>query len=190
MGKEKYQKKIETLFRKSLIVNSKSIERIVKDKQYTKQLIRNLMLRKKIYRLTKGCYSIYDESSLVVFCFKPAYLGLQDSLSFYNLWEQETIPIIITTRRVRQGIRNVFGINVLIRRVKKEYLFGYEFHKEGSFYLPYSDIEKTFIDMVYFKERLNEETRKNIMKKINKKKLSLYLKNYPKKFQRKIFENF
>ena len=101
MGKEKYLKDVEKLFEKSPVVNFASIERIVKNKknikQYTKQLIRNLILKNKIRKLTKGCYTKYDENSLAVFCFK-GYLGLQDALSFHNLWEQETIPIIITSK--------------------------------------------------------------------------------------------
>ena len=51
MGKEKYQKKIEELFKKSPVVSFNSIERIIRNKkeikQYTKQLIRNLLLKEK-----------------------------------------------------------------------------------------------------------------------------------------------
>jgi len=102
MGKIKYQEEIKELFRKSPVVSYSSIEKIVKNKknikQYTKQLIRNLLLKKKIKRLAKGYYTIINDSSLAVYCFKPAYLGLQDSLSFHNLWEQETIPVIIVLK--------------------------------------------------------------------------------------------
>ena len=87
MGKTKYKQKIEDLFKKSPVVDYKSVERIVKDKknikQYTKQLIRNLILRGEIKRITKGYYTIHEDTSLAVFCFKPSYLGLQDALSFH-----------------------------------------------------------------------------------------------------------
>ncbi len=173
MGKIKYQEEIKELFRKSPVVSYNSIEKIVKKRknvrQYTKQLIRNLLLKKKIKRLAKGYYTIINDSSLAVYCFKPAYLGLQDSLSFHNLWEQETIPVIITTRKVKPGIRNIMGGNVLIRRLNKKYFFGFDYFND-KIVLPYSDIEKTFIDMLYFKEKLNEETIKNIIKKMDLKK--------------------
>ena len=126
MGKEKYIKDVEELFRKSPVVTYKSVEMRVKKeknvKQYTKQLIRNLILKGRIKRLTKGYYTYFDDNSLGIFCFKPSYLGLQDALSLHNLWEQETIPIIITTRKVRQGIRKMIGGNVLIRRIEQRYL--------------------------------------------------------------------
>ncbi len=192
MGKEKYIRVIENLFGKSAVVSSSSIARIVKNKkktkQYTKQLIRNLISKGKIKRLTKGYYTSYEEVSLSVFCFKPAYLGLQDAISFHDLWEQETIPIIITTRKIRQGIRKVMGMNVLIRRLNKEYFFGFSYHKEGNFYFPYSDIEKTFIDMVYFREKLSKEALKKIKRRIDKRKLNRYLEHYPPKFRKKVLK--
>ena len=154
MGKKKYSEEIEALFKKSPVVDSNSILRIIRSRkkvsQYNKQLIRNLLLAGKIRRLAKGCYTRHNDPSLAVFCFKPAYLGLQDALSMHNLWEQETIPIIITARKVRQGIRSIMGVNVLIRRIDKRYFFGYEHKNYGDFYFPVSDIEKTFIDMAYF----------------------------------------
>ncbi len=188
MGKEKYINQIDELFKKSPVVIYKSIERIIKNKkdvkQYTKQLIRNLILKGKIKKLTKGHYTLLNDNSLSVFCFKPAYLGLQDALSLHNLWEQETIPIIITSNKVRQGIRKIMNGNVLIRRMNKRYLFGFNYYQQGNLYMPYSDIEKTFIDLIYFKERINKETLNNIKKKINKKKLNSYLGLYPKRIRK------
>ena len=188
MGKQKYLNKIKELFKKSPVVSYNSIELIVKNKknikQYTKQLIRNLILKKRIKKLAKGYYTRYNDNSLSVFSFKPSYLGLQDSLSFHNLWEQETIPIIITSRKARQGIRKILDGNVLIRRLNKKYLFGFDYYEQGRFYLPYSDIEKTFIDMIYFKEKMGKEVLNNIKKKINKNKLNSYLKFYPKRFKK------
>ncbi|MBM3200040.1 hypothetical protein FJZ53_03805 [Candidatus Woesearchaeota archaeon] len=190
MGKETHKRQVEKLFDKSFVVDTNSVKRIVekthKVKQYTKQLLRNMVKQGKIKRLTKGYYTSHDDPSLAVFCFKPAYLGLQDALSFHDLWEQEIVPVIITTRKIRPGVRAVLGTNVLIRRIEKRYCFGFEYSKQGEFYLPYSDLEKTFIDMVYFNERMTEETVKNLRCRIDKKKLDSYLKTYPKRFIKKI----
>ena len=190
MGKEKYLKDVKRLFEKSPVVRFSSILRIVrtkkKVKQYSKKLIRNLILKEGIRKLTKGYYTIYDDPSLLVYCFDPSYLGLQDAMSYHNIWEQEAIPIIITPRKVRQGVRKVLGMNVLIRRISKKYFFGFDYCKHKNFYLPYSDIEKTFVDMVYFKEKLSADVIKSIKKRIDKKKLNSYLKNYPEKVKRKV----
>ncbi len=191
MGKSYYQTDIMTLFKKSPVVSYRSIEQIIKAKnkkvkQYTKQVVRNLLKSGKIKRLAKGYYSLFDDPSLVVFCYKPAYLGLQDAMSFHGIWEQETIPVIITSRKIRQGIREINRTNVNIRRIDKKYLFGIEYHQQDNIALPYSDIEKTFIDMVYFNQNMDNIVIKNFKKRIDKKKLKNYLKIYPKIIKRRI----
>jgi len=187
MGKQKYLLEVKKFFEKSPVVDFGSIERMVRSKknikQYTKQLIRNLLREGKIKRLTKGYYTSRDEINLIVFCFKPSYLGLQKALSFHNLWEQETVPIILTTQRIRPGIRKVMGLNVMIKRISPKYFFGYDYYQDGDFYFPYSDFEKTFIDMVYFKMYMDREVIKEFRKKIDKKKLNEYLKKYPERMQ-------
>ena len=192
MGEEKYQRSIEELFKKSLIVNYRSIEKIVRQNkeanQYAKQMVRNLLAKGKIRRLAKGFYTSRNDPSLVVFCFKPAYLGLQDALSFHNLWEQETIPVVITTKKVRLGIRKVFGMNVLIRHIDKKYFFGYDYIKQDGFYLPYSCIEKTIIDMVYFREKINKELSKEIKKRVDFKRLSSYMNKYPGNIKKSVLK--
>jgi len=189
MGKKKHLDNIKELFEKSPVVDSRSIERIIKSKekvrQYHKQLIRNLLRQGKIKRLAKGYYTKENDPSLAVFCFKPAYLGLQDALSHHNLWEQETIPVVLTSRKIRSGIRKILDSNVLIRRIDKKYMFGYGNSQKDKYYLPYSDIEKTLIDMVHYNQKISKETLQEINKKINKQKLKNYLTKYPQKTQTK-----
>ncbi len=186
MGKIKYLLEIEQLFEKSLVVDHASIQKHVKNKNYTKQIIHHLLKKGKIKRITKGFYTRRDDPQLAVFCFKPAYLGLQDALSMHNLWEQETIPVIITTRKIRPGIRTILGTNVFIRRIEKKYFFGYEYVQQGDLYLPYSTIEKTLIDLVYYKEKISSETLKAFQKKIDHEKLQADLKNYEEAIRKKV----
>ncbi|MBI2106944.1 hypothetical protein HYT57_03085 [Candidatus Woesearchaeota archaeon] len=194
MGKEKYIKEVEALFEKSPVVSYASIERIIKNKknvkQYVKRLIHYLLKKNRIKRLTKGFYTKIEDNSLAVFCFKPAYLGLQDALSYHNLWEQETIPVIITARKIRPGVRKILGKNVLIRRIEKKYLFGIEYDKQNNVAIPYSDIEKTFIDMIYFKEKIDNVTLNNLKRNINKRMLDSYLKMYKPKIRKTILDCF
>lgn len=189
MGKEKYKSEVERLLKKSPIVSYVSIAKIIghkkKVKGYTKRMINYLLKQGHLKRLTKGYYTISDNASLIVLCFQPAYLGLQDALSFYNFWEQETIPVIITSRNIRPGIRNVLGSNVLIKKIDKKYFFGIEYHQQDNAALPYSDIEKTFIDMIYFKENMEKNLISIFKKKIDWKKLLRYLKKYPRDFREK-----
>lgn len=192
MERQKYLKTIEELFKKSPVVDFGSIKRIVKSKrkinQYEKQLVRNLILGGKIKKLAKGYYTIHNDSSLAVYCFTPAYLGLQDALSFHGIWEQETIPVVITSKKIRQGIRKILRMNVLVRRINKKYLFGFKHFRQDGFYLPYSDVEKTLIDMVYFNEKLANDAVRVLKKRVDMKKINAYLKMYPAKTRQKVLK--
>ncbi len=185
MGQVKHLGEVMRLFEKSPVVDARSIARVIRSRtdasQYEKQLVHNLLKSGRIKRLAKGCYTARDDPSLAVFCFKPAYLGLQDALSFHELWEQETAPVILTARRVRQGARQIMGQNVLIRRLDRRYMFGFDYYNRGDLHLPYSDVEKTLIDMVYFGEHLTDEALRNLRKRLDTKKLRSYLKAYPAK---------
>ena len=167
-----------------------SIKRLIRFKknikEYHKQIVHNLLKKKEINRITKGYYTIHNDPSLVVFCFKPAYLSLQNALSFHNLWEQENNPLIVTTRNIRKGIRKVLGRNVMIRKLAQKYFFGFDYYLDGNFYLPYSDIEKTFIDMVYFNQHLDNELIANFKQKLVKTKLKTYLKHYSIRFRKRV----
>lgn len=181
----KYIDKVREYSKRTPLFDTKSVSRLVGDANYTYVLLNHLLKKGEIKRLTKGYYTIYEEPSLIVYCMKPAYLGLQDAMSFHNLWEQETLPVVVTARKVRSGIRTVFGSNVLIRRVSPKHFFGYDYYKYDSLLLPVSDIEKTFIDMVYFNE-IRKDIIRNFKGRIDKEKLQRYLKKYDKKFGRKV----
>ncbi len=185
MGKIKYISEIREFFKESPVVSINSLKKFInkKNKDYVYLIINNLLKKKEIRKITKGFYTTHEDPSLIVFCFKPSYLGLQDALSIHNLWEQETNPVVITSKKIRQGVRKVFENNVVIRRIAGKYIFGIEYIKQGDFYYPYSDIEKTFIDMIYFNQKLDKETLNNFKKIINKEKLKKYIKLYPKKYK-------
>ncbi|MBI5635756.1 hypothetical protein HY993_02215 [Candidatus Micrarchaeota archaeon] len=154
-------------------------------REYLHLLVHNLLKRKKIYRITKGAYSFSDDTQVVGFAFEPFYYGLQDALSLHGLWEQETNPIVITPRRVRSGLRKFCGSNYVVRRIGRKMFFGYAMMKYGDFYIPVSDPEKTLIDFAHYGAPLDGNARKELRKKIDKKKLLEYLKKTPEKTRKK-----
>lgn len=187
MDKMRYISKIRDFFRESPVVNINSLKKFIKRKNgYIYLIISNLLKKQEIRKITGGYYTIHEDPSLAVFCFKPAYLGLQDALSIHDLWEQETNPVIVTSRKVRRGTRKIFSHNVVLKNINSRYFFGFDYEKQGDFYYPYSNIEKTFIDMIYFKQYLDKETIKEFKKRIDKKRLDSYLKFYPKRFGKRV----
>jgi len=192
MGRIKYIKDIRNLFKRNVIVDINSLKKFIqkkkKDERYVHQIIHNMIKNEEIKRIAKGFYSIYDDPILSVFCFKPSYVGLQSALSIHNLWEQETNPVIITAKKIRQGIRKVNKNNVILHRINPKYFFGMEYIKENNIFIPVSDIEKTFIDMVYFRQNIDKELVKIFKEKLNKKKLKFYSRKYPKNISPRIIE--
>jgi len=189
MGKEKYLSQVMEFFQKTPIVTTRDIKLIINKhgkKSYTHLLIHNLIRSGRIKRVVKGFYTIHDDPIVAVFCFKPAYIGLQDALSLHNLWDQESNVVIITAKKVRSGVRQILDSNVLVHMINPRYLFGFELIKYGNFYVPVSDVEKTLIDFVYFKESLSKEVLKEIKKNIDKKKINIYLKRYPENIRKNV----
>lgn len=179
--------RVREFLRKSAVADIGSISRLTEDRRYAWVLMNYLVRRGEVNKLTRGYYTIHEDPSLFVYCMKPAYLGLQDAMSFHNLWEQETVPIVITCRRVRTGVRKVLGHNVIVRRISPKYFFGYEFYQSGDFLLPVSNVEKTFLDMIYFGE-IRRDIARLFKPKLSLQKIRVYLAKYPPRFRQKALD--
>ncbi|MFW5847216.1 MAG: type IV toxin-antitoxin system AbiEi family antitoxin domain-containing protein [Nanoarchaeota archaeon] len=185
MGKIKYQKQIKEFIKKTPVFSIKDLKKIIPN-DYAKLLLHNLVKKDEVIRITKGYYSRFEDPILIAYCIKPSYIGLENALSLHNLWEQETNVTLLTPRKIRQGTRKVQGNNVIIKKIKPNHFFGFEYLDYNTLKIPVSDIEKTFIDLVYFNKYLDKELIKEMKKQIKKKKLNKYLDNYDKNFKDKI----
>ena len=190
MGKIKHLKKVLEFLEKTPVFRVRDVELITKNKNYSNLLIHNLVKSGKIRRISKSWYTTYEDPIVAVFCYKPAYVGLQEALSIHGVWEQETNVVIVTTKKVRTGIRKILDSNVIFHRIRPSYFFGVELIRYENFFIPVSDLEKTLIDLFYFKEVPSEDLLREIKRKIDRKKLMNYLKHYPAKFKARIFKPF
>ena len=148
-------------------------------KKYPKRFIQNMQVRNRIFRLAKGIYTTQNNSEVIGFAFSPFYYGLTYALSYYNVWEERANPVIVTTKIVRSGTRKAMGINISVFRIPKNLFFGYDMVKGETIYYPISDLEKTFIDLVYFGISLREDTLKRLVARFDRRKLREYLLSSP-----------
>lgn len=160
----------------------KDAQRLV-GKEYAYLVLNILTKRGEIHRLAKGYYSKFDDPSLLVYYFRPAYIGLFDAMSYLNLWEQESATMIITTRRVRRGTRTVFGNNVIVKRIDPKHFFGFEFLETEGYSIPVSTVEKTLIDLIYFRYWRSEYLN-NFRGRADRDILEEYLSGYKGAFRR------
>ncbi|MBU5688383.1 MAG: hypothetical protein KQA41_03410 [Candidatus Aenigmarchaeota archaeon] len=188
MGKIKYLPKIMDLFKKNPVVSIRDIKLLTKNENYSNVLLNYLLKKGEIKRIEKGFYTLYNDPTLIVFAIRPSYIGLQAALSIHNLWEQETNTIIVTPKKIRIGKREVFDTNVIVRRIDKKYFFGYDLINYDNFLIPVSDKEKTIIDLIYFRQPIEEKIFSKI--KIDKKKMKEYIKKYPKFVKKRVLKIF
>ena len=153
---------------------------------YYKLLIHNLLKSNRIYKITRGAYTFRDEVQYSGFAFHPFYYGLEDALTLRGLWEQETKPVVITPRKVRNGDRQFDSRNYVVRNIKRNMFFDYSLLQYGQFYIPVSDIEKTLIDLVYFGIRVPDETLVNVIKKLNRDIFNTYLTEIPENLSKRL----
>ncbi|MHA1680022.1 MAG: type IV toxin-antitoxin system AbiEi family antitoxin domain-containing protein [Promethearchaeota archaeon] len=148
-------------------------------KNYSYTFLHHLINSGRVVKVNRGIYSFHQDISIVGFAFHPFYYGLQDALSWRNLWEQETGPVVITPRKVRSGVRSFLGRNYVIRRIDRAMFFGLDSIRCGEMWLPISDPEKTLIDFIYFKEFLPGDAREELLKIIRLDILQEYLGKIP-----------
>lgn len=153
---------------------------------YVSLMLHNLWKEGKIYRISRGAYSCSDDPTVAGFAFRPFYLGLQDAMSIHGIWEQETNPVVITPRKVRGGLRRYAGGNYVVRRICRKLFFGYETIKYSGFFVPVSTIEKTFIDMVHYRQFIPDDALTEFRKRIKKKELNGLLKRCPNGLRKKV----
>src|SRR3989344_794818 len=111
------------------------------------------------------------------------YFGMESALKLNNLThEYIAMDIIISDKIFRNKPINILGHYVKFIKAKKE-LFSFGIKKE---LFPYSDTEKTILDIIYF-AKYNSRKDSEIKNKISeyleyaeKKKLLEYSKHYPK----------
>jgi predicted transcriptional regulator of viral defense system len=155
---------------------------------YIRKFMSLMVKTNAVLRLTKGNYTLHKDINLVGYVFKPFYYGLGTALTYHGLWEQQANLAIITTNNVREGVRPFFGLNVVIKKIPKELFFGYEKVRYETFHFYVSDVEKTFIDMVYCNFIVEEYVYKNIFRKLNMEKVNKYLKRYNKSTKSKVMK--
>ncbi|MFP3950486.1 MAG: type IV toxin-antitoxin system AbiEi family antitoxin domain-containing protein [Candidatus Micrarchaeia archaeon] len=155
-------------------------------REYVYLFLNHLLRKGEIRRIKKGTYTFGSDPMLAGFAYRPSYHGLQDALSVLGLWDQETNTILITPLKVRGGVHQMLGGKIIVRRISRKMFFGFEMKKYFDYWIAVSDVEKTLIDFVYFKEPLQQETLEEIKKRIDKKKMGSYLKKCPAGLEKQV----
>ena len=153
---------------------------------YLNLLIHNLLKKGKLKRISKGHYTFKDDIIVAGKAFAPYYYGLHFALSISGLWQQASNPVIITAKKIRTGVREIMGGNVVLRRISPKMAFGVEDRQIDGYWVKVSGPEKTLIDFAYFNQKMPEECVQGLLGKISAEKLEALLKKTPEKTRQKI----
>ena len=93
--------------------------------------------------------------------------------------------MIVTCRKVRRVERTAFKTRIVVKAIRPNYFFGYEFIEAGDFSIPVSDVGKTFIDLIYFRVWVKDYERL-FRGKLNWERLNEYLRRYTPRFRKTI----
>ncbi len=189
MGKKIHIDKVRSFVRSTTAFRARDVELMVGDRRYALLMLHNMAKGGEIHRVMRGWYSAQDDPVVVVFALAPAYLGLQEALSLGGLWEQETNVVVVTSGRAKPGRREAFGQGVVVHRIDPEYFFGFDYLPYGGFQVPVSDLEKTLIDLVYFRESPGSEVLKTLAEKADRRVLRRYLRGYSGGFRKRFAES-
>ena len=145
---------------------------------------------RKLKKIDINCKEAISEA-LRIKNVKNWYFGLESALKLNNLThEYIAIDTIISDKIFRKNIIKIFNHNIRFIKAKKE-LFLDGIKKEEY---PYSDTEKTILDIIYF-SKYNGKKDSEIKNKVNeylesanKKKILDYSKNYPKSVRKFVEE--
>jgi len=146
---------------------------------YYKTFMHSMVKNGRAYTIKKGRYTLHDDPMVAGFAFSPFYYGMETALTHYKLWNYMAPISIVTTNRVRSKDIKLLGRNATVRKIQKSKFFGYSMvHYKDDMYIPMADIEKTLIDSVYFHAHFSSDVYAELAKKIDRKKLEGYLKEY------------
>ena len=195
-------KKIDIVLRelKKKIVTNGDIDKIAKKYKLDPLNLRKLLLNKGyLVTIFRGIYYLksYEEKKLNTIKFSSYellsiglkmknikwYFGLSSALKFLNL-THEIFPLnyVVNSKFNRVKPLRIAGSKFLFIKLKPSLFFGMKKRKtKNNVVIFYSNLEKTILDFVYLKKKIDFEEHV-----FNKRKLLNYLKNYDNKTKKLI----
>ncbi|MCX8189342.1 MAG: hypothetical protein N3F64_06490 [Nitrososphaeria archaeon] len=149
-------------------------------RNYAKVLVHNLKKSGKIVELAKGIYTFKKSPYMLVKALPKAYVGLGSAAFLHNAWEQATKITILSpyvSHSIKAGEREIAGFKVILKKISQKMFFGYElkFLEDVNGLIRVSDVEKTFIDIIYLNYPFKEEILPNLIEISNIKKIKKYI---------------
>lgn len=144
-----------------------------------------------IYTLKRGLYELTYPKDFIIpdmyianRLYSPSYVSLETALSNYSIIPEVSMAVTSITTKPTRRFKNKHGL-FIYRTVRPGAFTGYYVEKHGPFDILIAEPEKALIDYLYFKtyrnkkfKLENERMDKDIISKLDKKKLNKYSRQY------------
>ena len=152
-------------------------------KNCLKVLLCRLTKKGKLLRIKRDIYiapeKISEIKKIANQLYSPSYLSFESALSLWGILSQ--VPYILTFATPLKSKKYIFLKNTIIeyRQIKKDLFFGY--FLKNNLYIAFP--EKALLDTFYFASlgKLEINFKELDLSKIQKKKISDWIKKYPLK---------
>ncbi len=143
-------------------------------------------LRNNLYMVERRPEDM-DENLLFLLAnqlYAPSYVSLQTAFSFYGLIPEAVYTISSCTTKKKSYIETPLG-SFSYRKVKENLFFGYNIVPAANACFRIADLEKSILDYLYLHPKAHEVAafgamrwNKEVLQKLNQKKIELYLRMY------------
>ena len=141
-------------------------------------------LKRWLYELTYPKDFVIPDMYIANRLYSPSYISLETALSNYSIIPEVSMAVTSIATKPTRRFKNKHGIFVY-RTVRPGAFTGYYVERQGFFDILIAEPEKALIDYIYFKTYRNkkfnledERIDKDIVSKLNKKKLDRYSRQY------------
>ena len=163
------------------VFEMKDLERLFPDESNLKMVVKRLLDRQILVRIYRGAYRLktatIDIEKLANQVYFPSYISFESVLGKHGIINQGFNKITLATTRHTKKIE-LENIECEYIQIKKDLFFG--FNLMGGVYI--ADVEKAILDILYLKALGKKiiNTEEWYTDGINRSKLRLYAKKYPK----------
>lgn len=172
-------KTIEILeyLKKYPVFNSLTLNNKLKtSKEYSNLFLNRLVKKKRVYRIERDSYTIYDDPFLVASRIVwPSYISGWSALKFHNLTEQLPHNVWVITTRYKKPIK-FLNSEIIFITIKTENFFGYEKFDYKGFDIFVAEPEKSLIDSALLKKISFSEIKEIVSSNISSLKINKFLK--------------
>jgi predicted transcriptional regulator of viral defense system len=140
-----YETTVLEKFAKMPVFSLADLNQIIQNRGYAKKFLKRMVEQKKIFKIKRGVYTLYDDPFLVsTFILRPSYITSISALAYHKLITQIPNEVFCCTSKRGRAIEFRQKINF----IHTNWFFGFSLQPYDSFKIAIATAEKAIIDSI------------------------------------------